>query len=118
LLAAFGTGPVGDREALLWVSSSFGCGIAGMGLTCGAVTGALMAVGMKYGPQEKSKTDGQTRLEKAENEFLERFRALHGTLCCNELRGVDAAAGRYRKGRNELCAKFVRDAGEILEEML
>ncbi len=116
--AAFGTGPVGDREALLGVSGSFGCGIAGMGLTCGAVTGALMAPGMKHGPQKKSKTARQTRLERAENEFLERFRALHGTLCCNELRGVGGGAGRYIKGRNELCAKFVRDAGEILEEML
>lgn len=118
MLAAFGAGPEGDREALLGVSGSFGCGIAGMGLTCGAVTGALMALGMKYGPRKENKTAGQTRIERAESEFLDKFRALHGTLCCNELRGLDGGAGRYIKGRNELCAKFVRDAGEILEEML
>ncbi|MBI4710518.1 MAG: C_GCAxxG_C_C family protein, partial [Nitrospirae bacterium] len=38
-----------DKETVLKIASPFGGGIGRMGETCGAVTGALMVIGLKYG---------------------------------------------------------------------
>ena len=38
-----------DRDTALKFSCSFGGGMGHTGNTCGAVTGALMVIGMKYG---------------------------------------------------------------------
>ncbi len=43
-----------DKETALRISGPFGGGMARMGDTCGAVTGAFMAIGLKYG---KAKAD-------------------------------------------------------------
>src|SRR4030066_960128 len=76
-----------DHEAALRVSAAFGGGMGRMGETCGAVTGAFMVIGLKYGrtavqdPQSHEKT---TRLVK---EFVDRFKAIHGSIVCRELLG-------------------------------
>lgn len=49
LLSTYGPEPGVDRRTALRVSGAFGGGICRMGETCGAVTGALMVVGLKYG---------------------------------------------------------------------
>ena len=38
-----------ERNTALKISQPFGGGIAHMGDTCGAVTGAFMAIGLQYG---------------------------------------------------------------------
>jgi C_GCAxxG_C_C family probable redox protein len=38
-----------DPELALKVSGAFGAGMGRMGETCGAVTGAFMVIGLKYG---------------------------------------------------------------------
>lgn len=55
-------------------------------------------------------------------DFVRRFRALHGTTSCKELLGCDLSTieGRAEFNENDLvnkvCAPCVRDACEILEE--
>jgi C_GCAxxG_C_C family probable redox protein len=49
VLSTYGKGlGLGEREALK-IASGFGAGIAYMGDICGAVTGAFMVIGLKYG---------------------------------------------------------------------
>ncbi|MFZ5631777.1 MAG: C-GCAxxG-C-C family protein [Bacillota bacterium] len=38
-----------DRETAMKIATPFGGGMARLGETCGAVTGALMVIGLKYG---------------------------------------------------------------------
>ena len=38
-----------NRETCVQVSTAFGGGMAHLGLTCGAVTGALMVLGLRHG---------------------------------------------------------------------
>jgi len=69
----------------LKVSCAFGGGMGRQQLTCGAVTGALMAIGLKYGkgindPEEKK----QLTYEKT-REFFEEFKKIHGSTNCREL---------------------------------
>ena len=49
-----------DRETALHVAGAFG-GMARRGGTCGAVTGAFMVIGLKYG---KTRPDGDDAREK------------------------------------------------------
>jgi C_GCAxxG_C_C family probable redox protein len=113
-----------DEETALRVACGFGGGIGRLGLTCGAVTGAIMVIGLKYG---KVKADDDAAKEKTYalvQEFAQRFRARNKSLNCTELLGCDlgTAEGREKVKEKNLaatvCEKAVRDAAEILEEML
>jgi C_GCAxxG_C_C family probable redox protein len=114
--------PLGmDTETALKLAAGFGGGMGRMGHACGAVTGAFMALGLKYGgldPKAKEKTYELVR------EFASRFKDRHGSLNCNDLLACDISTpeGRERikqqRLHSTLCPQFVRDAAEILEELL
>ncbi len=96
-----------------------------MGETCGAVTGALMVIGLKYGQtisEDKAAKDQSYELAK---QFAERFKDRnHGCLICRELLGADISTPeglqklREKQAFTTMCPKFVRDAAEIVEELL
>jgi C_GCAxxG_C_C family probable redox protein len=114
-----------DRITALKVASPFGGGMGRLGETCGAVTGALMAIGLKYG-----QTIGEDRAAKEKSyemarQFAERFKARNrGCLTCRELLGADISTPeglqkvREAQAFTIMCPKFVRDAAEIVEELL
>ena len=114
-----------DRMTALKVASPFGGGMGRLGETCGAVTGALMAIGLKYG-----QTIGEDRAAKEKSyelarQFAERFKARNqGCLTCRELLGADISTPEGLQKVREthaftiMCPKFVRDAAEIVEELL
>jgi C_GCAxxG_C_C family probable redox protein len=113
-----------DRETALRISGAFGGGMARMGLVCGAVTGAFMVIGLKYGKTEAKDEDAKEKTYQQVKKFLERFRAANGSMICKELLGFDLsvpaeAAQAKEKGLfKNLCPRLVKDAVEILEEML
>ena len=51
-----------DEQTAVRVASSFGGGIARTGKTCGAVTGALMVIGMKQWNSEKEKEEAKAHV--------------------------------------------------------
>jgi C_GCAxxG_C_C family probable redox protein len=112
------------REDALKVSCAFGAGMGRIAETCGAVTGAFMVLGLKYG---KFKADDEASKEKTYalvGEFARQFKARNGTIVCKELLGADMSTpegmkyAKEHKLASKLCPKFVRDASEIVEEML
>jgi C_GCAxxG_C_C family probable redox protein len=98
--------------------------MARTGGTCGAVTGALMVIGLLHGKTRKEDDGSRERTYAIAQELMERFRARNGKLLCRELLGADVstpeglAAVRERDLFRTVCPKFVRDAGELLEELL
>ncbi len=112
-----------DHKNAIKVAGAFGSGM-GVGETCGAVTGALMVIGLKYakvkGPSFFSKEQTQTIAQ----EFFERFKARNGATACKDLLGCDVntaeglSAAKHEKHFKKRCPKFVQDAVEILEEIL
>ncbi len=123
LLSAYGPGLGLDRDNALKIAGAFGSGM-GMGETCGAVTGALMVIGLKH-----TKVKGIDYFSKEETydiatELITRFRERNGTIICRELLGCDVTTteglriARKEKKFKKQCPKYVRDAAEILEEML
>jgi len=122
ILSAWGSRHGLDRDTAMKLGGAFGSGM-NMGETCGAVTGALMVIGLRHAKVSKSGFLSRDRTERETLEFVERFKARNGTVSCKELLGCDlgtpegrAAAKRDRSFKTR-CPKFVRDAAEILEEM-
>ena len=108
-----------DQLTASKVACAFGGGISHMGLTCGAVTGALLVLGLKYGggPDRKEGT------YKMAGEFMKRFVSIYSSINCTELIGYDLsdpdqlARARGRGIFGEKCDKYVETAVKILEEL-
>jgi C_GCAxxG_C_C family probable redox protein len=113
-----------DHELALRVAGAFGGGMARMGETCGAVTGALMAIGLKYGMTKAKDEGARDKTYKLAQELVTRFKERHRSIICRELLGYDLSSPEGRKAAHDkglfstLCPELVRDAVEILEQML
>lgn len=100
-----------DPEESDRIASCFGGGMK-MGQTCGAVTGALMAIGlMGGGPQEAA-------------EFRREFLARHGSCMCRELLNYDLSDPEQAKAAREsgvmldVCPGLVESACEIIDRVM
>jgi len=113
-----------DRNMALKVASGFGGGMGRTGHRCGAVTGAYMVLGLKYGA-----TTGQDKAAKEltyqkVREFNEKFTLLNKTVTCRKLLNCDISTPEgFEEAKQKgllttLCPKFVKDAVEILEGMM
>jgi C_GCAxxG_C_C family probable redox protein len=117
-----------DYQTAVKVSAGFG-GAMGLGSVCGAVTGGIMAIGLKrggLGMQASMQTLGLVR------DFTDRFKAQHRSIMCPDLTGFDigkidprnqAAVAEAYKGaiaKNSFapCPGIVTDATKIVTEML
>lgn len=124
VLSAYGPQFGLDRETALRVAGAFGGGIARRGETCGAVSGALMVIGLKYGKTKGDDDAARERTYSLVDEFTEMFIYRNRSITCKDLLCHDLstpegrAAVKEKKLADTLCPKFVKDAAEILEEIL
>ena len=104
-----------DAETAMKVSAGLGGGVGRMREVCGAVTGATLALGLKYGPDK-------TVVYPKVQELCAKFKAECGSIVCRELlAGPDPKATQggapeartpeYYKKRP--CAEMVRLAAEL-----
>jgi C_GCAxxG_C_C family probable redox protein len=113
-----------SREAALRVACAFGGGIARTGGTCGAVSGALMAIGLELGRTTVEDDAARERTYEAARVFLEQFRRGHGSDVCRELLGVDIGTPEGRQAAmsaglfTSRCPELVRSAARIVETIL
>lgn len=113
-----------DTETALRVAGSFGGGMGHNGETCGAVTGAMMLIGLKYGKVKPEDNAAKERTYALAKEYVRRFKAMHGTVRCNELLGYDIGKPEEMEKAREnglfasLCPRLVRASSEIIEELL
>jgi len=109
-----------DEQALK-LASPFGGGVVHQGHICGAVTGALMALGLARGNAAADKKDETYRVAE---DFLKRFRERHGTILCRELIGHDISTPDGLQNARDTgvfkstCPGLVRDAAEFDVEFL
>lgn len=114
-----------DEDALLRVSQPFGAGMGRLRLTCGAVSGAIMALGLITGGQNDAA--GKNRSYANVQEFTKRFTEKNGSIICSELltgKGIkpvttpvaEPRTSEYYKKRP--CPDLCAQAADILEEYL
>ena len=115
-----------DEETLLKITLPFGGGLGRLRLTCGAVSGMAMVVGLLFSngentPENKKKTYAIVQ------ELCGKFQAETGSLICGELLkrmkvpvevGGEAEARTKEYYQKRSCAEMVALAVSILEEYL
>lgn len=90
-----------DEETAYRLGAFFGGGMR-RGEVCGAVTGALMALGMEYGDENNRKSTKSL-------EFFKAFREEYGAILCKELIPEDGK-------KKELCPYLIEYCAEYLEK--
>ncbi len=124
LLSTYGEEFGLNRETALKVAGAFGGGISQMGEICGAVTGAFMIIGLKYGKIKAEDEQAREKTYELVREFVSKFKTHNSSIMCRELLGYNLSIPEEMKQVkekglvNRLCPKFVRDAAEIIEQIL
>jgi C_GCAxxG_C_C family probable redox protein len=101
------------------IATAFGGGIGRCGSLCGALTGAIISIGLKHGTNRPILKEKEKSYKLA-HKFCEQFEEVCGSSFCKELIGYDLTKPeeleRARKSnvRNEKCTKFVKKTVEIL----
>ncbi|UCB42278.1 MAG: C_GCAxxG_C_C family protein [Dehalococcoidales bacterium] len=113
-----------DRDTALKIADGFGGGMGRMGETCGAVTGALMVIGLKHGRTVVENTQTHEMTYDLVNEFVRGFKSRNKYITCQELLKCDLStpeglqSARQQNLFNTACPGYVRDAAEIIEDIL
>ncbi len=79
---------LGVQQAVVpGIATAFGGGIGGTGSVCGALVGAVMAIGIRHGRRDPSERDA--RAYALTQELRRRFEAEMGHVDCRDLTGMD-----------------------------
>ena len=111
-----------EKQALQ-IGACFGGGMSNAEV-CGACTGALMVLGMKYGQFDENDLESRSAESAKASEFLEEFKKRKGSYICREILGCDISTdeGKSYARSNGLygkyCTEMVRTAAEIVAGML
>ena len=111
------------EEQALKIGSCFGSGMR-KGEVCGACTGALMVLGLKYGHFKVGDLESKLKTDEVSDKFLDEFKQQNGSYLCNDLLKCDISADlgvNYALENNlftEFCPKMVESAVKITEKLL
>ena len=123
VLAAFADELGITEEQALKLGACFGSGMR-KGEVCGACTGALMVLGLKYGQTDKDDTESRMKTNYVTDKFLAEFKKGNGSYICNELLGCNIATEEgvayalEKKLFTEFCPNMVKSAVEITEKII
>jgi len=123
ILGAYASDAGLDRTAAMRVAAGFAGGMRAGG-TCGAVTGAIMVLGLKYCTDGCERYEGRQRAYEVVQEFQRRFAARNGSPACESLLGVNIATAEGMQAAMEQglfadrCPSLVQSAAEILDGIM
>lgn len=112
-----------DRELAAQISGNLGTGCR-EGCSCGALNGALMALGFYCGHAKAEDGAAKSRAFNVSIDFVKKFKTVHGTTQCRELLGGNPSIPEERKrlaaeGKlSTICPKLTVSAAELLEEYI
>jgi C_GCAxxG_C_C family probable redox protein len=125
VLTVFGPDFGISEDACLKLACAFGGGMARKQHICGAVTGALMVLGLKYGMGLNDPEDKKIAVYNKSSEFFREFRKLNGSTVCREL--LDDLDLNNDKDYRQLvdqnlfqikCEKYMADAVKITQKLI
>ena len=105
------------------ISACFGSGMF-CSSTCGAITGALMAIGLKYGQSIPNTPEIRDKNIEKLMEFKEKFSDKYNSVICKELLGYDISVPKDKEKIMEkqllttFCPKLVSNVISILKEVI
>lgn len=114
-----------DGKTAYKISTGFGAGML-QGETCGAVIGAYMAIGLKYGVCEEGREGEDQKVASIikDVQFRDKLLEKYPSTMCKEILEADfstpegAEKIRQKKLMTTFCPKLVADVLDILDEIM
>lgn len=113
-----------NEEDGVKMASVLGGGVGRTGHICGAVSGAALIIGMKFGSTDNTNIHSKDKAYQKANELLEKFAAENKSILCKELLGYDISTNEGLKQARESgifiqkCPLCVLSAAKILESII
>lgn len=110
-----------SSEFAVRLSAPFGAGMGRQGEVCGALTGALMILGLQYGPEQPGDKEDIYRIA---HEFILQFQQRHGAIHCRELLGQDIStpeglqSAREKDLFTDVCPMLIDETAKALTKYL
>lgn len=112
-----------DFDEVFHLAAGFGGGVGLQGHICGAVSGAVAALGVINGSKFSDPIKHKEATYLSAEKFIKAFSEKNGSIICDDLTGIQMADkashdkaiedGTFRK----ICPGFVKDAIQIVLEM-
>lgn len=124
ILFTYGKDFFKEDSSAFKLASVFGAGISYRGELCGAVSGALMIIGLDYGYSDLTMDVSKELVFKISKEFIETFEKQNSSVICNKLIGCDISTpeglifARQNGLFKKICPNLVENASEILESIM
>jgi len=106
------------------IATGFGGGLGACGEACGALTGAVMAIGLKFGRESAEGMDSKALCYGKVQQLFEEFECEFGYSRCFDLVECDmrTAEGKARAKEldlhNKVCPAFVGFAAEVAQRLI
>ena len=112
-----------EGEILPKLATGFGGGIGRKGSICGALTGSIMMIGMKWGRTDPKDRETVSKVHEKCRQFWDQFEKEFGSVNCYNLTGCDFTKEEERKrwqasGGNEKCTAIVERTAKILFDFI
>ena len=113
-----------NEEDLIKIAASLGGGMGRNGHVCGAVSGAALILGKKYGNSQPADVQAREKAYNTTNLLLEAFEKEHQSVMCKDLISINMKNPEELKKAREAgvfqnqCPLFVRSSGRLLEKLL
>lgn len=113
-----------DRDTAMRIACGLGSGMGRSGNMCGAVTGGMLVLGLKYGMMDSQSQEDKEKTYEKVVQLLDRIKAIHGSDNCTDLMGVDIGTpeglqeAQEKELSDNICSKIVGDVTRVLEELL
>jgi C_GCAxxG_C_C family probable redox protein len=124
VLAAYASETGMDQDLAGAAGRGMAGGIGGLGGVCGAVSGAVMALGLKTTSDANiNDMEAGFRTMEIVREFVDRFEAEHASINCSELIGYDISSKEksalaMKENAFAKCPGYVESAVNILDDLL
>lgn len=110
-------------EKALKMSAIFGGGMGRTGQTCGAISGAMMALGWNRGFAEPNSSEKKEALYVCAQQWMALFNEVYAETTCPGLTGFDLADPEQRvlasqAGISEKCLSIVETAARVTKTIL
>lgn len=106
------------------IAGAFGGGMSHCGEVCGAVSGALMLIGLKYGQYKEGDGDSKKNTYEIAKQFIDKYKEEFGSIRCTELLKYDLSTeegllkAREAGVLKTICPMLVKKSVELVEEFL
>ena len=113
-----------SSELIPKVATGFAAGMGRSGEVCGAVSGAILGLGLRFGRNDLQENPPDTRPHWFASEFVKEMKERHGSVTCAGILGLDLQDPEDMKRYYELdhwnttCRDLIREATSLAYEIL